>query len=467
MEIKNICCIGAGYVGGPTMSVLALKNPHIKVTVVDLNQERIDSWNDENLENLPIYEPGLKEVVHQARNKNLFFSTNVTKAIQEAEMIFISVNTPTKTYGKGKGMAADLKYIELCARQIAKVSTSDKIVVEKSTLPVRTAQAIKDILDHTGNGVKFQILSNPEFLAEGTAVKDLMKPDRVLIGGEESAEGREAIQALADVYASWIPREKILTTNVWSSELSKLTANAFLAQRVSSINAISELCEVTGADVDEVATAIGMDSRIGPKFLKASVGFGGSCFQKDILNLVYIAKSYGLHEVADYWEQVIIMNDHQKQRFAENIVKRLYNTVSGKKITFLGWAFKKDTNDTRESPAIYVADMLLNEEAEIIIYDPKVTEERIFEDLDYLKTRSPEENRRLVKVVADPYEACEKTHAIAVLTEWDEFKEYDWKKIFHTVTKPAFVFDGRKLLDSKNMKKIGFAYSSIGVSNQF
>lgn len=467
MEIKNICCIGAGYVGGPTMSVLALKNPQIKVTVVDLNQERIDSWNDENLENLPIYEPGLKEVVQQARNKNLFFSTNVTKAIQEAEMIFISVNTPTKTYGKGKGMAADLKYIELCARQIAKVSTSDKIVVEKSTLPVRTAQAIKDILDHTGNGVKYQILSNPEFLAEGTAVKDLMKPDRVLIGGEESAEGREAIQALVDVYASWIPREKILTTNVWSSELSKLTANAFLAQRVSSINAISELCELTGADVDEVAAAIGMDSRIGPKFLKASVGFGGSCFQKDILNLVYIAKSYGLNEVADYWEQVIIMNDHQKQRFAENIVKRLYNTVSGKKITFLGWAFKKDTNDTRESPAIYVADMLLNEEAEIIIYDPKVTEERIFEDLDYLKTRSPEENRRLVKVVTDPYEACEKTHAIAVLTEWDEFKEYDWKKIFHSVTKPAFVFDGRKLLDSKNMKEIGFAYSSIGVSNQF
>ena len=467
MEIKNICCIGAGYVGGPTMSVLALKNPHIKVTVVDLNQERIDAWNDENLENLPIYEPGLTEVVKEARGRNLFFSTDVEKAIIESEMIFISVNTPTKTYGKGKGMAADLKYIELCARQIAKVSTSDKIVVEKSTLPVRTAQAIKDILDHTGNGVKYQILSNPEFLAEGTAVQDLLKPDRVLIGGEESAEGKEAMQALVDIYASWIPVERILTTNVWSSELSKLTANAFLAQRVSSINAISELCEVTGADVDEVASAIGMDSRIGPKFLKASVGFGGSCFQKDILNLVYISKSYGLNEVADYWEQVIIMNDHQKQRFAENIVSKLYNTVSAKKITFLGWAFKKDTNDTRESPAIYVADALLNEEAEIIVYDPKVTEERIFEDLDYLKTRSPEENRRLVKVVHDPYEACSKAHAIAVLTEWDEFKEYDWKKIYHSVTKPAFVFDGRKLLDSKKMKEIGFTYSSIGVSNNF
>src|SRR5690554_1679704 len=335
MKIKNICCIGAGYVGGPTMSVLALKNPDIKVTVVDINEERIAAWNDSELNNLPIYEPGLKEIVQEARGKNLFFSTDVEKAIHEAEMIFISVNTPTKTYGKGKGMAADLKYIELSARQIAKVATTDKIVVEKSTLPVRTAQAIKDILDHTGNGVKFQILSNPEFLAEGTAVQDLINPDRVLIGGEESAEGKEAIEALVNIYASWIPREKILTTNVWSSELSKLVANAFLAQRVSSINAISELCEVTGADVREVSRAIGMDSRIGPKFLQSSVGFGGSCFQKDILNLVYIAKTYGLHQVADYWEQVIIMNDHQKTRFAENIVSRLYNTVSGKKITFL------------------------------------------------------------------------------------------------------------------------------------
>lgn len=447
------------------MSVLALKNPDIKVTVVDINQERIDAWNHKDLENLPIYEPGLKEIVEEARNRNLFFSTDVEKAIREAEMIFISVNTPTKTYGKGKGMAADLKYIELCARQIARVSTTDKIVVEKSTLPVRTAQAIKDILDHTGNGVKYQILSNPEFLAEGTAVQDLLKPDRVLIGGEESEEGKEAIQALVDIYATWIPVENIFTTNVWSSELSKLTANAFLAQRVSSINSISELCEVTGADVDEVATAIGMDSRIGPKFLKASVGFGGSCFQKDILNLVYIAKSYGLYEVADYWEQVIIMNDHQKERFAENIVSKLYNTVSGKKITFLGWAFKKDTNDTRESPAIYVADALLNEEAEIVIYDPKVTEERIFEDLDYLGSRAPEENRRLVTVVHDPYEACEKAHALAILTEWDEFKDYDWEKIYQSVTKPAFVFDGRRLLNARKMREIGFNYSSIGVSN--
>lgn len=465
MKIKNICCIGAGYVGGPTMSVLAFKNPNIKVTVVDINQQRINSWNDENLNDLPIYEPGLKEIVNEARGKNLFFSTDVEKAIDEADMIFISVNTPTKTYGKGKGMAADLKYIELCARQIAEVAKTDKIVVEKSTLPVRTAQAIKDILDNTGNGVKFQILSNPEFLAEGTAVQDLINPDRVLIGGEESAEGKVAMQSLVDIYATWIPKDNILTTNVWSSELSKLVANAFLAQRVSSINAISELCEVTGADVSEVSRAIGMDSRIGPKFLKSSVGFGGSCFQKDILNLVYIAKTYGLNEVADYWEQVIIMNDHQKRRFADNIVSTLYNTVSGKKIAFLGWAFKKDTNDTRESAAIYVADALLSEQAQITVYDPKVSEQRIYDDLDYLGTRSPEENRRFLKVVNEPYNAVENAHAIAILTEWDEFLEYDWEKIYASVVKPAFVFDGRKLLNKDQMKEIGFKYSSIGINN--
>lgn len=444
------------------MSVLAQKNPGIKITVVDINKERIAAWNDTDLNDLPIYEPGLKEVVNEARGRNLFFSTDVDKAIDEAEMIFISVNTPTKTYGKGKGMAADLKYIELCARQIARVATTDKIVIEKSTLPVRTAQAIKNILDHTGNGVNFQILSNPEFLAEGTAIQDLLFPDRVLIGGEESEAGKEAIDALVDIYATWIPREKILTTNVWSSELSKLAANAFLAQRVSSINAISELCELTGADVSEVAKAIGMDSRVGPKFLQASVGFGGSCFQKDILNLVYIAKTYGLNEVADYWEQVIIMNDHQKKRFAENIVTKLYNTVSGKKIAFLGWAFKKDTNDTRESAAIYVADALLNEQAEITVYDPKVSKERIYEDLDYLNTRSPEENRKRLKVVNEPYEACEDAHAIAILTEWDEFKTYDWQKIYDAVVKPAFVFDGRKILDGKELRNIGFQYYAVG-----
>lgn len=462
LTIQNICCIGAGYVGGPTMSVIAQKCPNIKVTVVDLNEARINAWNDEDLDKLPIYEPGLAEVVGEARGRNLFFSTEVNKAIDEAEMIFISVNTPTKTYGIGKGMAADLKYIELCARQIAEVSTTDKIIVEKSTLPVRTAEALRSILDNTGNGVQFDILSNPEFLAEGTAVQDLFDADRVLIGGDNTERGERAKQALVDVYANWLPKERILTTNVWSSELSKLTANAFLAQRVSSINAMSELCEVSGADVNEVAKAIGTDSRIGPKFLKASVGFGGSCFQKDILNLVYIAKTYGLNEVADYWEQVIIMNDHQKVRFAQRMISTMFNTVSGKKIAMLGWAFKKDTNDTRESAAIYVADMLLSEQAEITVYDPKVTKEQILADLDYLNTRTEAENRALITVVNDPYEACESAHSIAIMTEWDEFKTLEWTNIFKNMLKPAFVFDGRALLNDEEMETIGFDYYCIG-----
>ncbi len=462
MTIKNICCIGAGYVGGPTMAVIAQKCPHIKITVVDVNESRINAWNSSNDDDLPIYEPGLAAVVKEARGRNLFFSTNVEQAIDEAEMIFISVNTPTKTYGAGKGMAADLKYIELCARQIAKIAKTDKIVVEKSTLPVRTASAIKEILTNTGNGVQYQILSNPEFLAEGTAIADLFNPDRVLIGGDTSPEGQKAIQALVDIYSNWVPNDKILTTNLWSSELSKLTANAFLAQRVSSINALSELCEKTGANVNEVAQAIGLDSRIGPKFLKASVGFGGSCFQKDILNLVYIAKSYGLHEVANYWEQVIIMNDHQKRRFAKNISTTLYNTVAGKKIAFLGWAFKKDTNDTRESAAIYVADDLLNEQATIAVFDPKVKVAQMWSDLDYLATRTPQENQQQLQAYENPYEACKEAHAIAVLTEWDEFKSYDWQKIYEYMLKPAFVFDGRNILDRDTLEKIGFVYKSIG-----
>jgi len=461
--IKSICCIGAGYVGGPTMSVIAQKCPNIKVTVVDLNQTRINAWNDSNLDNLPIFEPGLAEVVAEARGRNLFFSTAVDQAIIEADMIFISVNTPTKTYGTGKGMAADLKYIELAARQIAKLAKTDKIIVEKSTLPVRTASAIKSILDHTGNGVKFQILSNPEFLAEGTAIEDLMSPDRILIGGDDKSEdGLRAINSLVNIYANWIDRNKILTTNLWSSELSKLVANAFLAQRVSSINSISELCEKTEANVDEVARAIGADSRIGSKFLKASVGFGGSCFQKDILNLVYIAKTYGLYEVADYWEQVIIMNDHQKTRFAKNIVSTLYNTVSGKKIAFFGWAFKKDTNDTRESAAIYVADQLINEHAHIQVYDPKVTHLQMIEDINYLSTRPEVENANLLKALTNPYEAAKDVHAIAVLTEWDEFKLYDWQKIYDNMLKPSFIFDGRNILDKTKLEKIGFKVYSIG-----
>jgi UDPglucose 6-dehydrogenase len=462
MKINTICCIGAGYVGGPTMAVIAQKCPHIKVTVVDLNEDRIAAWNDKDVNNIPIYEPGLNEIVANTRGKNLFFSTDVDSAIEEADLIFISVNTPTKTYGTGKGMAADLKHIELCARQIAKVAKTDKIIVEKSTLPVRTAEALKSILDNTGNGVQFQILSNPEFLAEGTAVTDLLSPDRVLIGGDITPAGQNAIEALIAVYANWVPRERILKTNVWSSELSKLVANAFLAQRVSSINAISELCEKTEANVNEVAKAIGMDSRIGSKFLKASVGFGGSCFQKDILNLVYISKAFGLNEVADYWEQVIIMNDHQKRRFSKNIVQTLYNTVSGKKITFLGWAFKKDTNDTRESAAIYVADDLINEQANIALFDPKVSQKQVLSDLDYLATREATDNEKHIKSYSNPYDACANAHAIAVLTEWDEFIAYDWEKIYDSMLKPAFVFDGRNLLDGDKLKSIGFVYQSIG-----
>lgn len=461
-KIERICCIGAGYVGGPTMAVIAQKCPEIQVNVVDINEQRIADWNDENLDNLPIYEPGLKEVVAEARGRNLFFSTDIEKHIENSEMIFISVNTPTKTYGKGKGMAADLKYVELCARQIAKVSKTDKIVVEKSTLPVRTAQAVKSILNNTSTGVKFQILSNPEFLAEGTAINDLVNGDRVLIGGDQTPEGLEAIDTLAWIYEHWMEKHRVVKTNLWSSELSKLTANAFLAQRVSSINSLSALCEKTEADIDEVARAIGSDSRIGPKFLKTSVGFGGSCFQKDILNLVYICRSLGLQEVADYWEQVIIMNDYQKRRFADNIIKTLYNTVSGKKIAFLGWAFKKDTNDTRETAAMYVADILMEDKAEIFVYDPKVKHEQMFSDVDYLNSRSESENRVLLNPQNNPYEACKDAHAIAILTEWDEFKEYDWEKIYENMMKPAFVFDGRNILDREKLKNLGFKFYALG-----
>lgn len=457
--IKNICCIGAGYVGGPTMAVIALKNPHIKINVVDINPERIAAWNTDDL---PIYEPGLLEVVKLARGKNLFYNTDIDAAIKEADMVFMSVNTPTKTFGVGKGRAADLRFIELCARQIATVSTTDKIVVEKSTLPVRTAESIKAILGEATNGIKFQVLSNPEFLAEGTAINDLMNPDRVLIGGDQTTEGLKAIEALTSVYASWVPREKIIQTKLWSSELSKLTANAFLAQRISSINSLSALCEVTGADVDEVAYAIGSDTRIGPKFLKASVGFGGSCFQKDILNLVYLCEYFGLPEVAAYWDQVIIMNDYQKRRFANKIIQSLFNTVSGKKIAILGWAFKKDTNDTRESAAIYVTDHLLNDMANVWVYDPKVPAKKMYDDLDYLETRESEKNKELLTVVNDPYEACKNAHAIAVITEWDEFKAYDWQKIYNNMMKPAFIFDGRNILDHKKLKDIGFKVQAIG-----
>lgn len=458
-KISKICCIGAGYVGGPTMAVIALKNPEIKVNVVDVNEKRIEEWNSEEL---PIYEPGLYEIVKQIRGVNLFFSTNIVEAIKEAELIFISVNTPTKKYGVGKGKASDLRYIELCARQIAEHANGDKIIVEKSTLPVKTAESIKRILDANSNGFAFQVLSNPEFLAEGTAVNDLLEPDRVLIGGEDSIKGKEAIEELKNIYARWVPVNKIVTTNIWSSELSKLTANAFLAQRISSINAISALCEATGADVEEVANAIGKDSRIGSKFLKASVGFGGSCFQKDIANLVYLCEHFNLTEVAAYWEQVIIMNNYQRNRFAKRVIETLFNTVADKKITILGWAFKKDTNDSRESAAIYIADYLLNDRAKISVYDPKVSNERIYEDLEELKTRSSEMNKNLLMFESDVYMACKNSHAILILTEWDVFKELDWDKIYKGMEKPAFVFDGRLILNKKQLISIGFELFTIG-----
>jgi len=437
------------------MAMIAHKCPDIQITVVDINADRIAAWNSNTL---PIYEKGLDEIVSAARGENLFFSTDVDTAVAEADIVFMSVNTPTKTYGTGAGKASDLKYIELCARKIAEVSTSDKIVVEKSTLPVRTAETIRTILDNCPSKVNFQVLSNPEFLAEGTAIEDLLDPDRVLIGGEQSPEGLQAIQTLVDVYARWVPREKILTTNVWSSELSKLTANAFLAQRISSINAISALCEATEADVDEVAGAIGTDSRIGPKFLKSSVGFGGSCFQKDVLNLVYLCEHYGLKEVAEYWEQVIKMNDYQRQRFVQRIVKTLFNTVSGKKIAILGFAFKKDTNDTRESAAIYICRDLLEEQAEVHIYDPKVSQQQICRDLGVA------EDHPGVTVASSAAEACKDAHAFAVLTEWDEFKELDFQAIYDQMLKPAFAFDGRNILDQQKLRDIGFQSQSVGRS---
>lgn len=460
--IKKVCCIGAGYVGGPTMAVIASKCPEITVTVVDINQERIDAWNNEYLDGLPIYEPGLKELVAETRNKNLFFSTDIEKAIDEAQLIFISVNTPTKTYGVGAGMAANLKFIESCARMIARVAKDDKIVVEKSTVPVRTAATVKAILEHTGNDVQFHVLSNPEFLAEGTAIDDLLSADRVLIGGDPEPEGQQAMDALCDIYAHWLPRERIVTTNVWSSELSKLAANAFLAQRVSSINAMSELCEATNADVNEVARAIGMDSRIGPKFLQASVGFGGSCFQKDILNLVYIARHYGLTEVADYWERVIRINSHQRERFAQRMVSALFNNVADKKIAFLGWAFKKDTNDTRESPAIYVADFLIRERANIHVYDPKVPFKQMQTDLNSLDTRPADINAEHLFASDDPYEVLKDAHAVALCTEWDEFRTLDWERIHAEMEKPPIVFDGRNLLDRNTLEELGFQYYGIG-----
>ena len=469
MKINSICCIGAGYVGGPTMAVIALKCPHINVNVVDINQSKIDLWNHKNLDNIPVYEPGLKEIISKTRDKNLFFSTDIDSAINKSEMIFLAVNTPTKTYGEGKGMAADLTYVENCAKTIGQVATSDKIVVEKSTLPVRTAEKIKEILSLNGqDGVNFEVISNPEFLAEGTAIKDLFKSDRVLIGAEQSKSGLQASKSLVSIYENWIPKEKILTTNVWSSELTKLASNAMLAQRISSINSLSALCEVTGADIDEVSNAIGHDKRIGKEFLKSSVGFGGSCFQKDILNLVYLSRYYGLHEVADFWAQVIKINNYQKNRFSKKIIEGLNGTIKSKKIGLLGWAFKKDTNDSRESASIYVADHLLEEGAEVYVYDPKVNEKQILDDLINLwesnnlpKIEIESKLKRLT--VIDSYEKCfNNSSCIAILTEWDEFINYNWGALIQKMEKQHLIIDGRNILNKAEVSKVANKFIAIG-----
>lgn len=460
MSVKKVCCIGAGYVGGPTCSVIAYKCPEIEVTVVDISKQRIEAWNSDSL---PIYEPGLFEIVKAVRGKNLFFSTEVETAITEADLIFISVNTPTKTFGVGKGRAPDLKYVESAARKIAEVAKTPKIVVEKSTVPVKACESIIKILKHLIPHIPCQVLSNPEFLAEGTAINDLLKPDRVLIGGEESEAGQLAIAELSTIYKHWVPKERIITTNTWSSELSKLAANAFLAQRISSINAISAVCEATGANVEEVAHAIGQDSRIGNKFLKASVGFGGSCFQKDVLNLVYLCEALNLPEVAEYWHQVIMMNDYQRRRFASRIVDRLFQTVTGKKIAIFGFAFKKNTSDTRESSSIYICKHLLEEAARVVIYDPKVEHEQIKMDLTSPSVLSdPSMFDKLVTIDTDPYKAVEGAHALVVCTEWDEFVTLDYERVYKNMEKPAYIFDGRLILDHEKLTKIGFQVEVIG-----
>jgi UDPglucose 6-dehydrogenase len=447
---KKILCIGAGYVGGPTMTVIADKCPQHKVTIVDINEEKIAAWQTDDL---PIYEPGLLDVVKRTRGKNLFFSTDIPKEIDEADIIFVSVNTPTKTFGEGKGKASDLQYLEKTAHAIVEASNSSKIIIEKSTLPVRTAEALEKILNSNDKGIHFDVISNPEFLAEGTAIHDLENPDRVLIGSRETEEGLKARQTIVDIYKNWVSDERIIRSNVWSSELSKLVANAFLAQRISSINSISALCEHTGADVSEISRAIGADSRIGNKFLNASIGFGGSCFKKDILNLVYISESLGLTEVAEYWENVIKMNDYQEKRFVKRMLSTMFNTLANKKIVLFGFAFKANTGDTRETPAYYVAKMLLEEHANVYITDPKA--------LKNAKIDLAEFGNR-IKYVDDPYEAAKDADAVAIMTEWDLYKELDYKKIHDGMRKPAHIYDGRNILDHSKLKEIGFDTHVIG-----
>jgi UDPglucose 6-dehydrogenase len=450
MIAKRIACIGAGYVGGPTMAVIAMKCPQHRVTVADVSEARIAAWQTNVL---PIYEPGLLEVVQAARGRNLFFTTDIAGAIREADLIFVSVNTPTKTFGDGAGRAADLQYWEKVAREILRESRSGKIVIEKSTLPVKTAQTMETILHAQGNRIHFEVISNPEFLAEGTAVQDLLEPDRVLIGSRETPEGMKARREIVEIYANWVPPDRILTSNVWSAELSKLVANAFLAQRISSINSISALCEKTEANIREVAHAVGMDMRIGSRFLNASVGFGGSCFKKDILNLVYISESYDLHEVAQYWESVLAMNEYQERRFVRLMIREMFNTIVGKRIALFGFAFKANTSDTRESPAIYIGRKLLEERANVVITDPRALDNARLDfagDLDK------------VEFAEGPYEAARGAHAIAIMTEWDLYRSLSWEEIYQSMEKPAFLFDGRNILDHKRLHKIGFNVYPLG-----
>lgn len=467
MSKINICCIGAGYVGGPTMAVIALKCPGYNVSVVDIDSNRIEKWNGD-IDKLPIFEPGLKDIIVKTRNKNLFFSNNIDEAIINSEIIFMAVNTPTKEYGDGKGMATDLTYIEECSRRIAKVSKTNKIIVEKSTTPIGTAEKIKKTLLSNSKNLNFEVISNPEFLAEGTAINDLLNPDRVLIGGDETKTGIKARNKIVDIYKQWVPKDKILTTNLWSSELSKLASNAFLAQRVSSINSLSALCEKSGANIVEVSKAVGYDSRIGKKFLEASIGFGGSCFKKDILNLVYLCEYYGLSEVSDYWHSVIKINDYQKSRFSKRVIHHLNGTVNKKQISILGWAFKKNTNDSRESASIDVAVQFLTEGAFVNIYDPLVEGEQIFNDIQTkLISEGYSDNdlnkyMRNVKFFDNVYESINNSFCVSILTEWDDFKSLDWEKISEILQKPSLVADGRNILHGEYIEKFVDKFISVG-----
>jgi UDPglucose 6-dehydrogenase len=452
-RILNIACIGAGYVGGPTMAVIADRCPDISVTVIDLNEARIAAWNSESL---PIYEPGLDDVVRRTRGRNLRFipQRDGAAAVAAADAVFISVNTPTKTQGSGAGKASDLSYVEACARYIAEHATGHTIVIEKSTMPVRAADTIKRILATSPHGGTFDVLSNPEVLAEGTAIRDLEKPDRVLIGGEAPA----AVEALAEVYAHWVPDQGILRTGLWSAELSKLAANAFLAQRVSSINAISALCEATGAQVDEVAKVLGTDSRIGPKFLKASVGFGGSCFKKDLLSLVYLCEFYGLTEPAAYWQSVQDLNEWQKHRFA--LMAAAHAKKNGGVVAVLGLAFKKNTNDFRESPAIDICNHLLAAGVRLRLQDERV-------DPSAFRSALVDDEMVGFEFFADVEDAARGASAMLILTEWDRYAGLDWAKIA-AVAKPGLaVFDGRMVVDQAQAQKAGLPVFVVGQGKDY